>query len=296
MRMLQDYSDEELNRLNKREIIDLKAQIWPEYRSDSELALMESGEVRIVAEGDSWFNYATAGIDILDVLSDTGAYRITRRATPGDTLENMIYGTKRQRWWPWSGRIQIDDVLDDIRKQKPQFFLFSGGGNDIAGDELATLLNHGSTDLSPLREEVLGYLVNTVFRSTYEHMFERIWKIDPGLDILSHGYAHPMVDGRGVGLWAFNFVGPWLEPVFERKQIAGQDVRDTIVEKMIDDFNEMLLDLDSKHPHFHWIDLRPIAQRRSEDWDNELHLSNAGYRRAAARFDDKMRELGLSVG
>ena len=52
----------------------------------------ETAFQKIVAEGDSWFNYPL-GIDIIDCLRGNHDYMINNYAKPGDTLENMIYGT-----------------------------------------------------------------------------------------------------------------------------------------------------------------------------------------------------------
>lgn len=83
---------------------------------------------KIIAEGDSWFDYMP-GTDLMDCLKNLFDYDIDNYATAGDTLENMIFGTRInknfQRVTP-----QIETVLLRIQQVQPKVFLFSGGGND----------------------------------------------------------------------------------------------------------------------------------------------------------------------
>lgn len=97
---------------------------------DSAVAAMES-RVQLVAEGDSWFDYLP-GRDLIDCLRVRHGYRIDNFAKAGDTLENMIYGSGITRRFE---RVEptITPVLWRIQSVKPKAFLFSGGGNDIAG-------------------------------------------------------------------------------------------------------------------------------------------------------------------
>ena len=100
-------------------------------------------ELVIVAEGDSWFNYPLKK-DIIDYLTEKG-YAIKRFSKPGDTLENMIYGTgyvkKKDRVYH-SGALSLQETLNAVRTHKPKIVLFSGGGNDIVGSEIIAYLNH----------------------------------------------------------------------------------------------------------------------------------------------------------
>ena len=67
-------------------------------------------------------------------------------AKAGDTLENMIYGTGINRQFQ---RVNptIELVLGRIHALQPKVVLFSGGGNDVAGDEFESYLNHKSSGL-----------------------------------------------------------------------------------------------------------------------------------------------------
>src|SRR6218665_3496247 len=60
------------------------------FRS-SEVLVGGKPNAKIVAEGDSWFDYPLVR-DIIDHLRRMG-YGVEKHSKHGDTLENMVYGT-----------------------------------------------------------------------------------------------------------------------------------------------------------------------------------------------------------
>lgn len=120
----------------------LSARLLPEHFADPALATLFArarGRV-LVAEGDSWFDYpAPFRIDLLDEL-DTLGREVVSLAFRGDTVENMVYGTEGA-----DGRVVDPDLVKLVRlvtELQPPAVLFSGGGNDVAGPEFASFLNH----------------------------------------------------------------------------------------------------------------------------------------------------------
>src|SRR5204863_9248595 len=98
----------------------------------------------------------------------------------------------------------------------------SGGGNDIAGDEFAILLNHAASSLPPLNESIVSGVVDIRLKDAYIRILSGITAITNNylgrpLPIVVHGYDHPVPDGRGFmgGWWALP--GPWLKPGFTKK-------------------------------------------------------------------------------
>ena len=57
----------------------------------------------------------------------------------------------------------------------------------------------------------------------------------------------------------------------------------------MDGFNEMLAALAAGDNRIHYIDLR--GEIKESEWENELHLSNSGYRRMSRKFDAKIRSI-----
>src|SRR6185436_4286109 len=98
-------------------------------------------------EGDSWFDYPFH--DVLSDLEDRYGYDVESVAHKGDTVEDMAF----------SGG-QLDTFARRVEKvlrsgAKPRAILLSGGGNDVAGDEFAILLNHATSSLAGINESIL---------------------------------------------------------------------------------------------------------------------------------------------
>jgi hypothetical protein len=242
----------------------------------------------IIAEGDSWFDYLP-GTDIIDCLRNHYGYRIDNSAKAGDTLENMIYGTAiNKRFEPVSPTIKV--VLRQVGLLKPRVFLFSGGGNDVAGEEFESYLNHHSSGLPPIREQYLKNMIDVVFRKYLEDLIGMVASASPRTHIVVHGYGHTVPTGEGVDLLFFTFAGPWLKPALARKGILNKEEQRRIVFRLIDAYNEMLLSLDHEHEPFHFVDLRSLIDPE-RDWANELHLRNSAYARVAGQIHEVIQSL-----
>ena len=254
---------------------------------DSVVAMAASPRV-LVAEGDSWFDYLP-GTDILDCLRRNHGYVIESLAQAGDTLENMIYGTQiNKSFQPVTPTIVR--VLDKLRRIKPKAFLFSGGGNDVAGDEFESYLNHMASGLPALRGDVVSNMIDVAFRKYFVDLIQKVAAASPQTHIVVHGYGHTKPTGIGVDVWFFRFAGPWLRPALARKGILDPILQRETVTALIDRYNSMLQGLDRAHATFHHVDLRAMLDP-DQDWANELHLRNSAYARVADRFDAVITSL-----
>ena len=246
------------------------------------------GTEMIVAEGDSWFDYAP-GTDVIDCLQYYHGYRIDNYAKAGDTLENMIYGTGiNDRFQPTSPT--IESVLRRLGELQPRVFLFSGGGNDVAGEEFESFLNHKASGLSPLLESTLDQMVNVVFRKYYEDLIAKVAATAPNTTIITHGYARTVPTGKGVNILFFTFAGPWLRPALAKKGILDPVEQRNLVFAAIDSFNEMLAGLSAAHSKFRHVDLRDMINP-DRDWTNELHLKNSAFARVAHRIHLEIQSI-----
>lgn len=259
------------------------------------LAVAAAKGPTLVAEGDSWFDYLP-GLDILDNLKLFFGYPIVKLSQAGDTLENMVFGTALGRD-DTRLPVQLGTLVATVSTYHPKAVLFSGGGNDVAGEPLEAYLNHKDSDITPLlREGYMNEVIDGLFRSAYEKLAASVWAVRPETHIITHGYGHPIPDGRAVFNFSFGFrfIGPWLKPAFSKKDILDLATATGIMARFIDKFNDMLKDLQTKFSanaqgKLHYIDLRQDI--RPADWVNELHLSNAAYKRVAARFDAVIKTL-----
>jgi V8-like Glu-specific endopeptidase len=283
-----DYSDEQLDRLTPEEI----AQMISELDANTLEFSLEatSPEPVLVAEGDSWFDYAPAGLDIIACLKQFFNYKIYNVSKAGDTLDNMAYGTAfDQRRWQ-RDRPPLEETLAAIEKHRPPVVLLSGGGNDIAGDELLSFLNHKISGLPPLRSDYTSFMLKDYFLRIFRFISNEIWKKDANIHIVVHGYGYPIADGRAViRLLGFSFVGPWLRPALVAKGYEQRTEQQQIMRNLIDDFNSMLEQFAATDSRLHYVDLRSLIS--DSDWENELHLKNSGYRRVAETFHKVIHPL-----
>jgi len=248
-----------------------------------------------VAEGDSWFDYKPAWLenpvrgDLLGHLNTSGSFNIYRISKAGDTVENMVYGTDHNSSFQ-PGSPQLTQTLAEIRKRKPKFFLFSGGGNDIAGQELEGLLNHSESGLPLTRDSHVDYIFNTYLRSAYEALIKKIKEVSPDIHIFLHGYDHAIPDGRAVVRITpdWQYIGPWLRPAFTKKRILELSEGRRIIRDLTDRFNTML-SLLAQEQNVHYIDLRGTLV--DTDWANELHPTARGFSKVASKFETAIKSV-----
>jgi hypothetical protein len=246
--------------------------------------------LRIVAEGDSWFDFPLE-TDIIDHLRDLG-HDVTSVARRSDLLEQMVYTRLDRRRRPdREGSDPLDILSAIIQKTEADVFLFSGGGNDLLGPNFEMFVEHAFSGRKPeLRTDVLDEYL-TVVEATLEALIERVLGSRDQLHFLMHGYDVPFGSGRAAFriLW-WNVVGPWLKPVFDAKQLET-DGRDLLTD-LVNRFYALLDRLADRHDRFHVVDLRGVANSESF-WHDEIHLTSAGYKAAAMHFQTQFARIGL---
>lgn len=255
-------------------------------------AMGAKGIATLVAEGDSWFDYFW--YDVLDVLEE-GGYDVEDDAHAGNRVEDMAYSDNQL---PRFRRL-IEKLLR--RGEVPKAILFSGGGNDIAGEEFALLLDHARSSAPGLNEHVVRGIIDVRVRNAYLYFLSAVTEtctrvIGRKVPILVHGYAYAVPDGRGVLGGAWLLPGPWLRPGFHQKGFGDPVHNQAVVAALIDRFNAMLEWLPSApgFDHVHYVDLRralPSASGYREWWGNELHPTEKGFHAVAREFFAKLASL-----
>ena len=92
-----------------------------QYRPSNELK-------KVVAEGDSWFNYPLILTDILDWISMDKNTAVFSLASASDWLVNILASR---------------EYVNGLSVHQPDFFLMSGGGNDVGGmSRMALMVTH----------------------------------------------------------------------------------------------------------------------------------------------------------
>jgi len=252
---------------------------------------------RLLADGDSWFDYPL-GRDILDYLNNYFRHPVTKLAKAGSTLNELVYWPDELfQTDPSQGKTRLTMVVEQMRRQPFDAFLCSGGGNDIAGPEFFSFVNHAASQLVNPNPEVLAGVVNGTFKKAYEDMIEVLQaeasRLGIKLPIFVHGYDYPWPDGRGAV--ALGIAGPWFESTFRKKGYPFQNPEDlrlrrSIVAGFIDAINQMLDGLQAKYAGVVFkVNLLGTLPNR-DDWANELHPRNPGFAALALKFNNRLYE------
>lgn len=227
--------------------------------------------LRIVAEGDSWFEFPILLDDVVDQLNRNVA--VFSIAAAGDTIADMAGEA--------NFRNQVMPALDEV---KPQAFLISGGGNDMVGDGLKACL----ADFAPGRARRAGdYLTPKLeenlarIRESYVSLFSRLLRANPQLKIFTHGYdlATPRLEG-----------GEWLGAPFASKGFKDSGLCREIIDLMLKRFAGMHAGLEERFKgSVHFVNLMGVVG--SADWHDELHPTDAGFARVADRFRERIESV-----
>jgi len=243
----------------------------------------------LVSEGDSWFQFPILLDDVIDQLHDQ--YTIWSVDAAGDTLQNMVHDRA--------------EYLDALRRHagSARAFLFSGGGNDIVGDDaqgqsvVARIVRSFEAG-QPAEWYVATPEARQKFdwiEASYRKVLAAVEREFPRLPVICHGYGYAIPGGapgddRHPG-WAA--VDKWLGvPLRERLGIRDPELQRAIVRLLIDRFNDMLRRLcGASHPggvfaNAWHVDVRDTVGRR---WADELHPTNDGFAAVGQVFDNVLR-------
>jgi hypothetical protein len=240
----------------------------------------------MLANGDSWFDYPLDGnvislnnTDIVEQLKHMGVINplILSVAHHGDATTDEMSLPKQQRMIE-----ALRDPYNWLGSQKPDAILFSGGGNDIAGDQFCIYLDYctpGSTGLNATR---FGGVLSSV-RASYQDLFTFRDRYAPGIPIFGHCYDFPIPNGAHP--WC---IGPWLRPSLDYTGWSDIARGAAIVHGALVQFRAMLVAL-ANNPanNFTLIDTQGSFQ--TSDWANELHPYPGGFQKLAAKFVTALR-------
>ncbi|TDE14826.1 caspase family protein [Dyadobacter psychrotolerans] len=223
--------------------------------------------LRIVAEGDSWFQYPILLQDTLDQLYKR--YAIKSFAEAGDTLSNYL---------------RKKEYLNVIGAEGARYFLVSGGGNDVLGEEFQTFLRDppdpGDTTSKRYLNQNFFNQLNTL-DELYTEMFEELIAKYPDLQILVHCYDYvlpvdtTLPENRKKSSWSGKYM--------ISKGIKPQLERENLIVYILDKFAERMKALAGKFKNnVTLIDTRNLVKR--DKWFDEIHPVDEGFELVAAKF------------
>jgi lysophospholipase L1-like esterase len=221
--------------------------------------------LRIVSEGDSWFQFPFLLDDVIDQLFSE--YAIFSLDAAGDLLSDMI---------------SQNELVGAVAAEKPDFVFLSGGGNDLLGS--GRLTRH----IEPFRPgrpaaEYLGAPFERFLRSVmddYRRIVSQLRQAAPNVRVLVHSYDRAIPNG-----------GRWLGQPMTQAGIRDPGLQRAIVSAILERFHAALLGL-AEEPgalgNVHIVDCRD--QVGDGRWWDELHPTSEGFASVAARFRAAVRE------
>ncbi len=223
-------------------------------------------KIRIVSEGDSWFNYPTKLKEVIDYIFQD--FSIFSLGYAGDWLSNIY---------------EEQEYTNAIRLYKPDIFIISGGGNDLVGSSrIETILKkykRGSTVEQLIITDKFQSIIKD-FRILYKTIFTHLLEEHPNLKIICHGYDYPYLDGKEKN---------WFGKPMKKKGIKDRQLRNEIGKYLMDNFNLMLDELANDFINVHYLDLRGKVPRN--EWKDELHPNDIGFSKVANEFKNKILEI-----
>lgn len=227
--------------------------------------LKNTDRLRIVAEGDSWFQYPIRLKDILDQLYKL--YAIRSFAEAGDTLENYM---------------KKKEYLKAIKEEEAQIFLVSGGGNDILGKQFREFLRAVPAENDGAYSR---YLEDTFMKKLddlekwYRDMFTELHDRYPNLRILVHSYDYVIPVDTDLTPRKTSWLGKYMI----EKNIKPQPEREEVIKFILNRFNERLQKIAADYAGIvYYIDARNTVERNS--WYDEIHPTNDGFGLVADKF------------
>lgn len=241
--------------------------------------------LRIVAEGDSWFDYPLEGRpfragDVIDRLRDLIPFPILNLALRGDEARFML-GVEE--------RVRLGTLLRDPARDF-NVLLFSGGGNDIAGNAFRLWLRErdraGGDPRRALNDAAFGAILSIV-RTAYEDLLDlrdAVMGETPGrtITVFLHEYDWATPSGRGVCGF-----GPWLKPSLDDRGWTDPDEAKEIVQEAMTRFALLLQDIASQYTDI--VVVRTQGTLADNEWHNELHPNRVGFPKIAALFREALR-------
>jgi phospholipase C len=236
----------------------------------------------VLTEGDSWFAFPSilGRKNVIERIQDEfSEWRFLRMEDNGDELAAMLSGKQRARI-----REVLSDKLFDL-------LLFSGGGNDVVGDDMTALLNDYRPGMS-LEDCINGDRFErrlTQIELSYRDLVDIRNDNSPATIVVVNGYDYPHPRNEGVCRQ-----GPWLYPGMMRRGIEDPDLQMEIAVYLIDRFNDALRAVVDSPLSRGTVHLAPtVGTLMKDEWGDEIHPSRSGFKLIARKFQEVFEEIGI---
>lgn len=225
---------------------------------------------RVLAVGDSWFQYPFRLYDVVDYLADRDDLAVLSYGEAGDQLRDVLSKT---------------EFLTALARDRHDVFLLSAGFNDLLGGEgVRRFLKTPTTSFEP--EKLIERTAFEQFRhrlaSDLDSLFRIVTRTSPDTRILFHGYSYPVPDA-----------GPWLGQPMRAMGIPDLALQRELARLLLDGLNETYRTVAESYPKsVGFLDLRDDVP--AYGWFDESHPSDTFFGDIAQKFVEAIEGFGAS--
>jgi lysophospholipase L1-like esterase len=244
---------------------------------------LEPSRMIMVGVGDSWFDYPIGPTDVLESIKRLSPNNpvIYKLARYGTTTEDLLGEDRRQN---------LIKTLEEHKDDPIDAILFSGGGNDICGQQFRFWINDFIPgrigDYDATLNLALFQHVLAIITAAYDDLIQIRNQYAPNAALLFHAYDKAYPSNVGV---CGNLIGPWLWPSLQGRGWPDQAQGQTIVAKLIDHFQNVLRGLSGPASNNYLVPT--FGTLSITQWENELHPSPDGFDLIAEKFLATLRGI-----
>ena len=261
------------------------ARRWRQKRYRRKVAFFEKNNwklVKVVSEGDSWFQYPVIREDIIDqifkpfmIRDKENPFAVYSLGGAADKLETIVKKEKEL-------------YIAALKEHEPDWFLLGGGGNDLL-EAFKSIIVKFSDQRSdrPVNDYINTEALNSKIKEVmglYKEIFTDVMGSSGKVQILCHGYDYvrPTAKGKILG-----------------REMIEQNIKDEttmsdILKVVIDRFNEELQkqvdEVNAKETRVLYVDCRNAAD--ANDFNtlevDDFHPSSKGFEKIANRFLEEL--------
>lgn len=225
------------------------------------------GQKRVVAEGDSWFNLPILirPLAIADWIERNGRFRMKNIAYWGHTLEKIL---------------RDQEYLTVIAQVKPDYFIFSAGGNDLQLGLAAGTYIYDYTPDRPVDQYLTEAGESALIRieQGYQTLFSQLSQRFSNLKVICYGYDYPRPLVKGG-----DYIGRYL-----RAQGIPDPLMGPIMAAVIDKLNAVIQKV-AQSANARYLDCRHATEPYT--WFDDMHPGNDGFLALAVKFEETMNHL-----
>lgn len=253
--------------------------------------------VSIVSEGDSWFAYPKKWIfagkpaNLVSHLSSSTKKKANfyDMASNGAEAVDMISGKQKHQL------VEIFRWHEDVYDRKPvDLVLFSGGGNDIVGE------NDFERFLKPYKPTYttgeqcvnLARLKRKVKQIglAYQELLDIRDHYSPDTIVMTHTYDYPYPSLTG-GQFLGGLINTkaWMKRFMDAPEVGiSEALQADVIKVFMDTVGDELLSVAARRKGFVVVDTRGTLAGKKE-WLNEIHPTSEGFKKIARKMFIEMK-------